>query len=463
LTGSSSADAVVRRAGLNVGKLLSGKAGAGVASLLYTLVTVRVLGPHDYGVLILVHTFALTIGGLLAAPGGQAVVRYGAQAASAGDPGRLLRLLRFCAVVEVSGGLFAVVVAVIAASLVGPRLGWSQTAVDFALPYSFAVFANGQATASGYLQLCGRFDLLAGQLLVAPLARLFGACLVWLTGGGLHDFLVVWLLAALLQWASLWALGLHVLRRRLARAPLRGSMRGIRADNPGIWRFMLAVKLDVTLSDLAPRLTSLIVGAVLGPSAAGLFAVAQRPSKVVAQPANMFAQTTFAEFARIAAGAERGATILGVLVRSCALMLGLALPILLILAVAAHPLTRLLGGASFVKGGDVVPLLALARTADLIAPSARAALVALGRPGLGVIANLAGYLAVLTLPFLLAVFGLIGAGFQAVLQALVVSTVLAYFVWANRGATEPLAAQRERVPPRRWYRWLRTQSAGQQS
>jgi len=432
LTHGAFARAVISRAGVNVAKLVSGKAAAGVAGLLSMLVAVRVLGPHDYGVLILVHTFALTVGGVLAIPGGHAVVRYGALAEAAEDEERLMRLLRLTALVELGGALLAMSIATAVAPILGPRIGWSQTALDFAAPYSLAVLGAAQTSASGFLRLRGRFDLLAAQLVVTPLVRLVGACGVALTGGTLRDFLWVWLIASLAQWASMWAICLYVLARSARPTRLGGSMRGVTRDNPGVWRFLLGVKADSALSDLAPRLTSLAIGSMLGASAAGLYAVAQRPAKVIAQPAKLFAQTAFPEFAKIAAGGGRQAAILSVIVRVSAMLLAFGFLMVTVFGFAAHPLARLLGGKAFEQAGDLVMIIGLARAVELVAPPAGAALVALGRPSRVVIAKLVGYAATLPLlPLFLSEFQLSGAGAYALLQAGIISALIGAFLWSQ--------------------------------
>ncbi|MET0376673.1 MAG: lipopolysaccharide biosynthesis protein, partial [Rhizorhabdus sp.] len=87
----------------NLGRLLGGKAAAGIVSLVYMVIAARALGPRDYGVLVLVHGFAMTVGGIVEFPGWHAIVRYGAEARAAGDAPRLARLLRFAALVEGAG------------------------------------------------------------------------------------------------------------------------------------------------------------------------------------------------------------------------------------------------------------------------------------------------------------------------------------------------------------------------
>ncbi len=140
-------EGIVRRIYANLARLIGGKAGAGVISLGYRIIAARALGPADYGVLMLVHTFAMTVGGIVEFPGWHAIVRYGAEALAAKDHGRLGRLLRFAGAVELTGGATAVATAAVLGPLVGARLGWSPVAVGFAVPYSLAVLIGGPAYA----------------------------------------------------------------------------------------------------------------------------------------------------------------------------------------------------------------------------------------------------------------------------------------------------------------------------
>lgn len=426
----------VRRIYQNLSKLIGGKAGAGIISLLYLVIAVRVLGPRDYGVLILVHTFAITIGSIIEFPGWHAVVRFGAQAMEAGDQPRLIRLLRFTGLIEAVGGVCSVLTAALLAPWIGPRLGWSPTALAFALPYSFAVLATIRATPAGYLQLVGRFDLIGIHNLVSPTIRLIGAAGIALFGGGLHAFLIVWLTAALAEWVAMWALGILVARKQLPGVRLLGSPRGAVGENPGIRRFMLGSNADLTFGDLAPRIAPLVVGWVMGPVATGLYSVAQRATVIISQPAQLLGQAAYAELARLLAGGGDGAAIRHALIRMVGIALCIAIPALMVIAVTAYPLARLIGGPAFAGAGVIILWLAVARAVLLVGPPASAALVALGRPGLSVTANLLCSLGLLPLlPPLLWTLGLVGAGIHAVIQALAAAMLLIWFVWHESGKT----------------------------
>lgn len=420
---------VVTRIYANLARLISGKAGAGLISLVYMLMAARSLGPRDYGVLMLVHGFAMTVGGIVEFPGWHAIVRYGAEARERNDNGRLQRLLRFAAAVEGVGGLAAIAIAAVLAPLLGPRLGWSATALAFSAPYSLAVLASIRATPAGYLQLMGRFDLLGLHNLVAPTARLAGAALVLASGAGLHGFLVAWLVAALAEWTSLWLLGLWVMRRTLPGFAAFGPVAGVTRENEGIWRFMIGANADVTLSDLSGRVAPLVVGWVLGPRAVGLYSLAQRATVVIAQPAFILGQAAYAELARLVAAGGHGEPLRRALRRSIGIALAAATPVLLILLLFGRQIAILLGGAAYGSAAGLMLWLAIARAILLMAPPASAALIALGRPALSFTANISSAVVSLPLlPLLMWRSGLIGAGWYAIVQAICASSLLMLFV-----------------------------------
>jgi len=420
---------LVSRIYANLVRLLGGKAASAVLGLGYMVIATHALGPVDYGVLVLVHGFAMTVGGIVEFPGWHAIVRYGAQALAEDDHPRMLRLLRFAGLVEGAGGIASILAAAILAPIIGPKLGWSQTAIAFAIPYSFAVLASIRATPAGYLQLLGRFDLLGLHNIVPPAVRLIGAGIAAYFHLGLKAFLVAWLIAALCEWIAMWVLGIVAVRRTLRDPVLFGSARGAVAENPGLWRFMLAANADVTLTELAARIAPLFVGWILGPAAAGLYAVAQRATVVIQQPAQIMGQAAYAELARLVANGGSGAELRSALLRCAGVAIAVAIPVLLILAFFGREVAVALGGHAFAGAASLIFLLAIARTAWLVAPPASSALTALGRPTLSVAANMAINLGLLPLlPLMMLGFGLIGSGWHAILQGVGASALLLLLV-----------------------------------
>lgn len=421
---------IVKRIYRNMGLLLGGKAGAGIFSLLYMIIAARALGPRDYGILILVHGYTITIGGILCFPGWHAIIRYGSEALRRQAPEALVRLLRLAGAIELGAGLLAIIVAAALAPLIGPRLGWSPEAQMLAVPYSLAVLASVRATPAGYLQLMNRFDLIGVHNSVSPLVRLVGAAIAAFLGAGLSGFLMVWLLAALAEGLVMWLFGLREARRHMVDHRLMGLPHGAVGENSGILRFMIAANADVTFAELAPRIAPLIVGWVLGPTATGLFAVAQRATVVIQQPAQILGQAAYAEFAKLAPSKDDRARLRRALITSTGIAVAIAIPIVVALAVWSDELITIIGGAAFTAAGPLLLWLIFARLVLVAMPPASAALVALGRPALSVTANAATSLALMpAMPLFMMHFGLLGAGMHSLLQAIAVAVLLGWFVW----------------------------------
>ncbi|USU08082.1 oligosaccharide flippase family protein [Sphingomonadaceae bacterium OTU29MARTA1] len=424
----------------NLGHLLGGKVAAGAISLVYLVLVTHRLGAADYGVLVLVNAYAVLIGSVLAFSGFHGVVRYGGIALEGGDAAGFARIVRFMAVVELGCGVVAILVAAVLAPLIGPKLGWSADTIRIATVYSLAVIATVRATPQGLLQIAGRFDLIGLHQAVSPLIRLIGALGVWIAGGGLIGFLTVWLVAAVAEGLAMWGFGLVAWRRLAQGERLRGPWRGAARQTDGFTRFILITNFDITVRELAPNLAPLTVGWLLGPAAAGLLALTQRATALLAQPTVLLSQASYAVLAGQVARGELAA-LRHTVWRSAAIALAVAVPIMLVLALLGDRLLIAFGGSSFGGGTMLLILVAAARTAGLASAPLAAGLTALGLPqrsmAVGLVTSLALYP---LLPALLWLDGTDGAGWHALLQNVVAIGALAVMFHVDARAPAPVAA-----------------------
>ena len=348
----------------NLAHLVGGKAAAGVMSLIYLAIVARTLGAERYGILMLVNGYVAAVGSFVAFSGFHGVVRYGSIALETGRPDQLARIVRFMAVVELAFGVAAWGIALLGVPLVGARLGWPADAQRIAVFYSLAVFSTVRATPQGLLQIDRRYDLVGLQQAVSPLVRLAGTLAVWLAGGGLAAFLLVWFLSCLAEGASMWLLAWPSWRRLAAGERLHGSWRGVHAEIAGFTRFGLVTNFDITLRELVPDLAPLTVGWMRGPAAAGLFTLAQKATALLQQPAVLLGQASYSVLAAQAA-AGRIDQLRRTVWRSTVLAGAIGAAFVLALSVVGGPMMRLLGGRTFSGGATLVVLLAAGRAAPL--------------------------------------------------------------------------------------------------
>lgn len=423
--GSARMPGALRRLLANVFRLLSGKAAAGLLSLVYLVIVAHQLGARDYGLLMLVNAYAVTVGSLVAFSGFHGVVRYGALSIADGDTAGLARLIRFMGVIELGCGAAAILIAAVSAPLIGPHLGWSPQAERFAVPYALAVMATVRATPQGVLQLADRFDLIGLHQTVSPIVRMVGVLIVWLAGGGLVGYLCVWLISSVAEGVAMWLLALPAWRKLLAGEPIFGAWRGVLGQRDGFGRFILLTNFDITLRELAPNLAPLTVGWFLGPAGAGLYALAQRATNILQQPAVLLSQASFAILAEQAAMRDLS-KMRNTVWSSTVLALAIGGVIVLGLSGYGGLLMQALGGHSFRAAGMLVILVGCGRALALGVAPAAAALTALGRPGLSVAVALAINLALYPLlPFLLHWQGIDGAGWHVLAQNLMAFLLVA--------------------------------------
>jgi O-antigen/teichoic acid export membrane protein len=222
--------------------------------------------------------------------------------------------------------------------------------------------------------------------------------------------------------------------------------------------FVTITNFDLTLTDLVPKAIPLIVGALLGPAAAGIYSLAQRAGVIFQQPALLLNQAGYTVIVRLLGEHDHQAAR-RVVWQNMMLPFAVALPILVAIGAFAREIMTLLGGESFLGGVAIVVLLAAARAVELGRSSFAAGLSALGRPSRSIIVSIVTGFAMLSLlPLLIHLRGLNGVGWHSMIQALSATIAMGILFEielgrAARGAsTRPIAEEESDLaneePPR---------------
>ncbi|MFC1719843.1 lipopolysaccharide biosynthesis protein, partial [Pseudomonadota bacterium] len=257
-------DLVVRRIYRNARVLLSGKVVAGGFSLMYVSLAAHTLGAELFGVLVLVNAYTLSVAAIVTLQGRFALVRYAALSLIEESRQELGNLLSFVLLIEVGFGLLAITLSALLAPVAAEKFGWPAESLNVIMFYSLACVSMMHSMPAGVLFVFRRFHQLSIQQTVGPFVRLLGALTAYWLEAGLNGFLLAWLAGTVAEATAQWIFGLRELSRQgLLRGLLHWPV-GVTRQHAGIWRFLLANKLNVSLEELSNRITPLAVGWMLG-------------------------------------------------------------------------------------------------------------------------------------------------------------------------------------------------------
>jgi len=421
-----SRNSAVSRIFRNAGALVGGKGAAGLLSIAYLAMAARSLGPHDMGVLVLAHAYAMTIAGIARFQSWQAVIRFGTPMISDDKHDSFRRLLRFTARIDVLSAILGVALAIVAAPFAARWFGWSDDVLKLVYLYAVAVPFLMGATPTGVLRLFRKFKLLGLQMTVMPAVRFFGSLAAMLAGGGVEAFLGVWIVGAFANGASLWALGWRELIARRLAPRIVGKSDA--AHDPSWLPFMLKTNGVSTLDLVNESVPVLLVGGIAGSAPAGFFQLAQNVTNILAHPTNMLNHATFPELARIEAEQGRKKMV-GVAVKAAAVATAVALPLIALFVLLRDEIAVLVGGEEFRAAGVIVGGMAAYQIIRIATVVFESAAVARGKAGAAFAAQLLGAIGVISaISFLLPLIGVLAAAVALGVGRLLMLAVLAVAV-----------------------------------
>tara|TARA_R110001599_G_scaffold353815_1_gene598812 strand:+ start:59119 stop:60420 length:1302 start_codon:yes stop_codon:yes gene_type:complete len=364
----------------NFAYLLRGRGLAAVMLLAATALMARALGPAEFGLVVLIHTYAVLVRGLLNVKQFLAIVRWGVPALDAGEYTAIRRLVSICWRLDWLSCAVATVVAMALAPLLGPSLGMDQDQVIMLAAYCLILLATGNRTAIGILRLFDRFDVLGWKETIGPAIRLAGVLIAWWLDAPMEAYVGVFAVAFAVEELYLGWFGRREYKRQLGSLPaVDTSGRARMAEFSGLRHFLWITYWQSNV-DLIPKHGSiLLAGFLLGPAEAGLLRLARQFSTMLSKPAVLIRQVIFPDLTR---SWSQGSSDFKVIVSRTAMLAGcLGLVFVLGGYFFGEYLLGALVGEEFIAAAPVLTLLLLASTFDLTAASLRSAAYAIGHAG----------------------------------------------------------------------------------
>lgn len=367
-----------RAVGKNLGWMLASRGVLAVLSLFYLGIITRSLGVAGFGRFALVAGAAQALSTLVAFQSWQVVVQFGIGAAQADDEEALGRLFRGSLILDLSSAIIGAGLAAIILIIWSDQFGIGPTLQRAALIYAIVQVVTIRSTPLGILRLSDRFSYAALAESMTPVARFVGAWVVLLVHPTVQGYLAAWGAAEVLTAVTYWILARKVGGWRLIRHG-RG-MKRLLAEHPGLLRFAVSTNASSTLGLASKQLPLLVVGAALGPAAAGTFRLASQIAQSLAKLSQLVARAAFPEVVRAVRQAEDD-TVRRILSRTLMASAVTGTVIMVLVGVAGDPVLRLIGGRGFGHTFPVLMGMAAAGCIDLATVGLDTVMTARGRAG----------------------------------------------------------------------------------
>ena len=302
---SQIADKTLRRIIRNMAYLFSANVLVAVIGLGTVAVMARALGPSGLGAIALAEAFVRLVDQFIRLEPWQAVIRYGALALENGKEVEFRRLVKFSTLVDILGGCLAAIVAITTCILISSWLGFGQEQKMMTIVYSATLFLTLSSTPTGLLRIFDLFDLAAKLSVFLALCRLALSVAAWLMGGDIWTFVIILSVYTIGEQVAPLLLAWRELRRRGHSGIWKTPLTGIFKENPGILRFIVNTNLNVLARISTQRFDTLIVGAVLGTSAAGFYQLARRVGLAAQRIGRPIQQAIYPDLVKIWARGEK--------------------------------------------------------------------------------------------------------------------------------------------------------------
>ena len=397
---------------------------AGIATLAFAG---RGLGVMLFGMLVLITSYAKAASGLSKFQSWQLIVRYGGQALALGEHEDFKSSTGFAFALDVVSGIGGMIIAVMVLPFLGGWFGIPENYLWLAMLYCTLLPTMGAATPVGVLRALDRFDLISWQGTTYPIARAILAGIAFAAGAPFEIYVGIWFITDLGGDIYFWFLAWRELRRRGLLKGIRPTLRP--TTLPGAWRFAIHVNLTSSLITAWGPIARLVVGGLLGPSAAALFRVASSLADSAQKPADFLSKAFYPEVVRMDLSTKHPWKLM---LRSAALSGMVALAAVLLLLVGGKPLVSLIFGDEFLGAYPVLMVLIIAPVIGIFSFPLPSMLYALDRPDAPLKARLIGTIIYFGLIAPLCWnFGIMGAGVAFVLAYASMGIVLVLQVRAE--------------------------------
>lgn len=296
---------IARRIGRNVSIVMTGNAAAGVFGLMTLALNARALGTEGLGILALILTIATLVDRIAAFQTWQPLVKFSADALAAGDKHLVGQIITVGLLFDAIAAAAAAIAAVMIVLLAGERLGLPVEYLGVAAIYMATLVTRIADAPSGLMRLFDRFGLLTTLRAGEAAGQCLAAAILYVLGAPLGAYVLSFAGVAMATNIAIITCALNVAAQAGAAPEVRGLREAWTNTWRAYWTFSWTLNIASTVNTVRQRAPVLLIGALLGPAAVGVYHVAERIVGGLLVTTASLHHALYPEAARLATGGRR--------------------------------------------------------------------------------------------------------------------------------------------------------------
>jgi O-antigen/teichoic acid export membrane protein len=421
-------DVILKRMLKNASVVFGGRTVTGLMGLASISLAARTLGAEQLGIFAMIQAYIVIADKLLNFQCWQAVIKFGADFLKQDKKENFKSLAKFCTILDFATAVIGTVLAAAIIYFFGNWKGWHEQTIYAVMIYSMQILFNLQGTPIGLLRLFDKFRLIAASTITAATLKLILSIFGYLYSGNLMVFVIIWLAASIVESVFLLVAGWRQINKAIGGNFLTAKLSTVAKDK-NLWKFMLSTNLDQSVRLASREMDTLIIGAMLGAAATGIYKIARQFTVVLAQLVEPVYQAIYPEMSHLAAE-KRFIELKHIAVKTAVTTGGATLLVWLAFVFFGKFILNITAGAEYVRGWSVMIVYMFAYVIWGFSFPLPVGLLAMGKAGMCLLGQIIALAVFLPSLYLLIInFGLIGAtAAQIVFFAVYAVFTLLFFV-----------------------------------
>ncbi len=290
---------IIRRLLLNSGYLLSATGIAAALSMVQGILTARLLGVADFGILGIIIMFTSVINKFVSFRMGELVIKYVGEYSESADDAHAAAVYKSAGLAELTASVLAYVLIWVLAPLAALLFAKNPALAGWFRLYGLIVIANLIAESStGLLQVFDRYRQIAVMGVVQSIVTLALITLVFVEHGGMVGVLLAYLLGKTVGALGLTGAALFEAGRHWGKRWWSTSLALLQARGRELSHFAISTNISATLSLVNKDSELLWVSLFTNPQQTGYYRLALSLVNMVQLPVSPLPQVTYPELSR---------------------------------------------------------------------------------------------------------------------------------------------------------------------